>query len=66
MYYLSMAAMFRQENRWLKEWLDYHIARGVEDERPIIFADIEFLLLHEVRLPSLSPLYMEGQAGSNV
>jgi len=30
MYYLSISAIFRQETKWLKEWLDYHINRGVE------------------------------------
>ena len=30
MYYLSISAIFKQENPWLREWLDYYIARGVE------------------------------------
>jgi len=30
MHYLSIAAIFKQENPWLVEWLDYHHARGVE------------------------------------
>ena len=30
MHYLSIGAIFRQENCWLKEWLDYHLAVGVE------------------------------------
>ncbi len=30
MHYLSIAAIFKQENPWLVEWLDYHLARGVE------------------------------------
>jgi len=30
MHYLSIAAIFKQENPWLVEWLDYHLARGAE------------------------------------
>jgi hypothetical protein len=30
MYYLSAAAMFRQENSWLSEWIQYHTAVGIE------------------------------------
>lgn len=30
MHYLSISAIFKQENPWLCEWLDYHLARGVE------------------------------------
>ena len=30
MYYLSISSIFRQETPWLVEWLDYHIACGVE------------------------------------
>lgn len=30
MHYLSISAIFKQENLWLREWLDYHIDRGVE------------------------------------
>jgi len=30
MYYLAVSAIFRQETKWLTEWLDYHINRGVE------------------------------------
>jgi len=30
MYYLSIAAIFREENSWLDEWILYHHALGVE------------------------------------
>jgi len=30
MYYLSIGAIFRDENPWLTEWLDYHLAVGIE------------------------------------
>ncbi len=30
MHYLSIGAIFKQESRWLREWLDYHLAVGVE------------------------------------
>ena len=30
MYYLSVGAVFREENPWLVEWLEYHIFVGVE------------------------------------
>jgi len=30
MYYLSMGAVFRMENSWLDEWIQYHHALGVE------------------------------------
>ena len=30
MYYLSIGGMFRQENSWLEEWIQYHLAIGVE------------------------------------
>lgn len=30
MHFLSISAIFKQENPWLNEWLEYHIARGVE------------------------------------
>lgn len=30
MYYLSLAAVFKEETKWLKEWLDYHILVGVD------------------------------------
>jgi Glycosyltransferase family 92 len=29
-YYLSVAAMFRDEARWLREWIEYHRMLGVE------------------------------------
>jgi len=30
MHYLSIVAIFKQENPWLVEWIDYHQARGIE------------------------------------
>jgi hypothetical protein len=43
MYYLSIAAMFKHENSWLEEWIQYHIGVGVEhfwlfnhDDNPIV------------------------------
>jgi len=30
MHYLSISGIFKWENPWLKEWLDYHLAVGVE------------------------------------
>jgi len=30
MHYLSISAIFKWENPWLAEWLDYHLAVGVE------------------------------------
>lgn len=33
MYYLSIAAIFENENSWLDEWINYHVAVGVEHFR---------------------------------
>jgi len=30
MHYLSISGIFKSENHWLKEWLDYHLKVGVE------------------------------------
>jgi hypothetical protein len=30
MYYLTMGAIFRMENSWLDEWIQYHVSVGVE------------------------------------
>jgi hypothetical protein len=30
MYYLSVTAIFQNENHWLEEWLQFHLALGVE------------------------------------
>lgn len=30
MHYLSLTTVFREETKWLKEWLEYHILVGVE------------------------------------
>jgi hypothetical protein len=30
MHYLSISGIFKWENHWLKEWLDYHLTVGVE------------------------------------
>jgi len=30
MHYLTMGAIFRMENSWLEEWIQYHLAVGVE------------------------------------
>lgn len=30
MYYLSLGGIFRMENSWLEEWIQYHLAIGVE------------------------------------
>jgi len=30
MHYLTIGAIFREENSWLKEWIEYHHALGVE------------------------------------
>ena len=30
MHYLSISGIFKNENHWLKEWLDYHLTVGVE------------------------------------
>ena len=70
MHYLSITAMFRQENRWLKEWIDYHIAQGVEhfylydnDEPPGQAVEILRPYL-ESKIVECRPIYGTGTQGT--